>query len=163
MSIDSIQMPSHSRVWIYTSDRILTIEEQALLHKFMQEFTDRWTAHGSRLEATHALLHNSVLILIANEQKAMASGCSIDDSVKEIKQLGSNLGVDFFNRHRVVFQEKEDSWTNKGVAEFWAMRKAGLVTSETLVVNPLCSTLGEFVNSGEIPFAQSWHQEMWER
>lgn len=163
MSIASVQMPHHSRVWIYTSDRILIIEEQALLHKTMRAFTDRWTAHGSRLEATYTLLHNSVLILIANEQKAMASGCSIDDSVKEIKQLGSDLGVDFFNRHRVVFQEKEGLWANKGVAEFWALRKAGVVSAETLVVNPLCTTWGEFVNSGEVPFAHSWHQEMWER
>ncbi len=133
------------------------------MHTTMKNFTERWSAHGSRLEATHVLLHNSVLVLVANEQKAMASGCSIDDSVKEIKQLGNSLRVDFFNRHRVVFQEKQGEWVNKGVAEFWAMRKAGLVTSETLVVNPLCSNLGEFVNSGEIPFAQSWHQEMWER
>jgi hypothetical protein len=163
MSIASVQMPPHSRVWIYTSDRELTTEEQSVLHLKMQDFTDRWTAHGSRLEATYTFLYNSVLILIANEQKAMASGCSIDDSVKEIKQLGSQLGVDFFNRHRVVFQESGGNWTNKGIAEFWALRKAGVVTAETLVVNSLCTTWGEFVNSGEVQFAYSWHQQMWER
>ena len=37
------------------------------------------------------------IVLIADEEKATASGCSIDSSVKCIKSIGSQLNIDFFN------------------------------------------------------------------
>lgn len=155
-------MPDHARVWLYTSERKLTAEETRFLHENMKAFTDRWTAHGAKMTAHHVFLHDCVLVLVADEQRAAASGCSIDDSVRTIKAIGEGLKVDFFNRHRVVYQKETGEWENKSASEFWALRKANVVTAQTKLVNPLCNSWGEFVREGVVEFENSWHQQMWE-
>jgi hypothetical protein len=163
MQFQSVEMPENARIWIYTSNRMLTPGEVTKLNAAMSAFTDDWTAHGAKMKATHIVLHDSVLVLVADEQKAAASGCSIDDSVRTIKAMGEELGVDFFNRHRVVFQNQGGEWENKSAADFWALRKAEVVLESTRLVNPLCTNWKEFVEDGEIEFAKSWHQKMWGR
>ena len=49
------------------------------------------------------------LIFSVDESIESASGCSIDSSVRLMKQLGSELQVDFFNRSFVLVSKETES------------------------------------------------------
>lgn len=94
-----------ARIWLYQSNRALSQEEQSYLHKQMQIFVDQWSAHGKKLTAAYAIL-DEFRVAICAEANVEASGCSIDASVRFMKEIGAELQVDFFNR-LLILAEKE--------------------------------------------------------
>jgi hypothetical protein len=153
-------LPEHSRVWIYASDRELTVDEEKQVQNALSDFISRWAAHGTPLRAEGKLIDRLFIVLVADEEQTKASGCSIDDSVHFIKSLGEELGVDFFNR-MITHYLKDGKVHLVKLHEFWAMRKAGIVDAETIVFNNLITNLGQLKTMWKLPFRDSWHQEMW--
>lgn len=153
-------LPDQTRIWIYQADRELTTSERQLVELEMKPFIDQWAAHGQPLSAGFEVRNNRWLIVGVDEVQAGASGCSIDASVHRIKAIGERIGVDFFNRTLVIW---DDHGTQKcdPMHDFWARRKAGIVTDETPVFNNLARTLGELKKGEMVPFKESWHAEMW--
>lgn len=149
-----------ARVWIYTASRELTTDELTHVNAAMKNFVAEWAAHGVGLTAGFEVMHNRYLVLAADEAVVTASGCSIDSSVRAVKALGTDIGVDFFNRTLVGYEE-EGQMRFVPIHDFWARRKAKLVTDETLVFNALAATLGELREAPTVPFSSSWHAEMW--
>lgn len=92
------ELPGNSRVWIYSADRELSGTEKVYVKEKLKEFVDGWGAHGKELMAAADILFDRFIVLAVDEQKVRASGCSIDSSVRFIKELGGELSVDFFNR-----------------------------------------------------------------
>lgn len=98
----------NSKVWIYTADRLLTEADQKVIADAMSLFLPQWAAHGNSLFGDYSVEHDCFLILVVDEsQAAGASGCSIDTSVRFIKDLGARLNVDFFNRLNMVIEEND--------------------------------------------------------
>lgn len=93
-----------ARIWIYQANRALTENEQAYLAKQLSIFVDQWAAHGAKLTASSAVL-DEYRVAIAAEGNVEASGCSIDSSVRFMKEMGAELGVDFFNRLLILSEE----------------------------------------------------------
>lgn len=153
-------LPDHARIWIYQADRELTASERQLVELEMKPFIEQWAAHGAQLAAGFEVRNNRWLVIAVDEAHEGASGCSIDASVHRVKAIGEKVGADFFNRTLVI-------WEDHGVQkcdpmhEFWARRKAGIVTDETPVFNSLAKNLGELRKGEMVPFSQSWHAEMW--
>ena len=154
------ELPPYARVWVYTASRELSPDEQAVLLQKMNQFTSEWKAHGTALSAGVDVLHNRYLVLAADESAAMASGCSIDASVRALKSLGNDLGVDFFVRTLVSYQD-DGSVVTVPVHEFWALRKANRISDDTLVFNATARTVADLSEGGWQTFADSWHAEMW--
>ena len=76
----------------------------------IDEFVNvHWKSHGAKLNATGILLHNKIIALSVDDSSLGASGCSIDSSVKFIKELGAELKVDFFNRMYVLIFNGEET------------------------------------------------------
>jgi hypothetical protein len=98
--------PDNSRVWIYAADRFLTTEEEIFVKRNIDAFVDQWAAHGSELAAAGAILNHTFIVLIADESNVAASGCSIDSSVRFIKDLGKELNIDFLNRLSIVIEKE---------------------------------------------------------
>ena len=71
----------------------------------MKQFLPQWAAHGNSLFGDYSIEHDKFLILAVDESQAGASGCSIDSSVRFIKDLGAYLKIDFFNRLNMVIEE----------------------------------------------------------
>ena len=88
----------HSKVWIYTANREFSSEDEAIIADAMKRFLPQWAAHGNALFGDYSLEYQRFLILVVDESQAGASGCSIDTSVRFIKDLGTRLNIDFFNR-----------------------------------------------------------------
>lgn len=166
------ELPAHARLWVHVADRDLTAEEQQALRMEIAEFVKGWSAHGAALTAAGEVFYDRVLAVGLDEQRAGATGCSIDKLVGFVRSHGAAQGLDWFDRHQVLWRPKEQgaaskkrgAWKATRTAEFWAMRKAGVVNSDAEVVDPLAATVGEAMAEGGFlikRFDQSWHAEMW--
>src|SRR5258707_14866060 len=97
------QLPTHSRVWIYQADRSFTDAEEKIISNSLSDFCLQWAAHGVPLETSFTIQHKQFVVLSVNENATGASGCSIDGSVRILKELSQQLGIDFFSRTKIAF------------------------------------------------------------
>ncbi|MGV8877977.1 MAG: ABC transporter ATPase [Sphingobacteriaceae bacterium] len=145
-----------SRVWIYQSDKELSLEETALLQDHLDQFAARWTAHNNQLKANAEIRYNRFIVLIVDESQAGASGCSIDKSVSFIKQLEKQYGLNFFDRFNIAYR-KNGAIVSVNRDAFEQLLTEGEINAETPVFNNVVQTLGELQQSWEIPLRKSWH------
>jgi hypothetical protein len=99
--------PDESEVWIYAADRFMGSNEVAILQENLSAFTEEWKTHGKSLRAEAQVFDNVFVVFATDIHTGSASGCSIDTSVRLMKQLGSTLGIDFFNRLKVLVRSDE--------------------------------------------------------
>ena len=90
-------LPSHSRVWIYQSNRKFTTQEVEFITEKAILFTNQWTKHGSDLQGSFVIKYNQFLILAVDEGFNNVSGCSIDSSVRFVKELETQWEVSLNN------------------------------------------------------------------
>lgn len=131
------QLDDHAKVWSYQADRLLTDTEVQWINEQLTPFLEEWAAHGTKLKAYGEVVNNAHLLLAVDESAHNASGCSIDTSVRFIKQLEKELQVSFFNRLKMLtFLDGQFSYVNY----------ADLTTlpAETIVYNNTISSVGEF-------------------
>jgi hypothetical protein len=147
-------LPDHSRLWIYQSNKLFTAEQKQILSDALRAFTESWTAHGSPMKASFQLPYDHFIVLVADEQSTSASGCSIDDSVRTIKAIGSKVGLDFFDRKSVAFVMNKNvkliamsDLKNEAARGAWGEQSP---TVNTLVT--LKSDLSDWI----VPAGQTW-------
>ena len=144
-----------SRIWIYLSNRAFNLSEVAAINNRLQQFCIDWTAHGSNLHAKGEVIKNHFILLMVDESKAGASGCSIDKSVHFMQSLEKEFGVELFNR--LLF-----AWMNDGrivVSQLGDLQKLaddGVLQSDTMVFDTLLTVKKEFDERFEIPLHKSW-------
>lgn len=121
------------------------------------QFVKDWTAHNLQLKAEANLLHKHFLLLKVDEQIAAASGCSIDKSVAFVTQMGTEFGVDWFDRWQFGYMDKE---TIRVVHkdEFQQLYKDGLINDDTIVFNNLVNNSQDMKEKWQVPLHQSWHK-----
>lgn len=150
------EMPDHSRIWIYQSNRKFSDEEVQVIEQKLQEFTDQWVAHATPLQTSFTIKYNRFVILVVDQEVHAASGCSIDASVRVIQELEKQFAVDLMDKMNVTFRTGEFI-AYKDLADFKKMAKSKAVSAETIVFNNLVNDLGEFKDFWEVPAAESWH------
>ncbi|MDB4062213.1 ABC transporter ATPase [Vicingaceae bacterium] len=150
------ELACHSRVWIYQADRKLTKVEVGDIRSYGAKFIDQWAAHGSDLQAAFEVFYNQFIVLFADESQVKASGCSIDSSVRFIKDIEQLYQLDLFNRLNLTY--KDDSEIKMLVmADFQKALEEGVLNEETTVFNNLIETKEDFVSKWEVPVKSSWH------
>jgi hypothetical protein len=102
------ELPGNSKVWIYSSDKPLTQEQSDKVKLALNKFLSDWAAHGKGLFAKGDLLLDRFVVIAVDEEKVKASGCSIDSSVHFLKELGSLLKIDFFNRLKLYIVKDQE-------------------------------------------------------
>ena len=133
------QLPDTSRVWLYVSDRPFDATESNYIQDALSDFTqNKWTTHGTKLMASGSVLMNQLVVLAVDQDVMNASGCSIDSSVRLMKQLGTELKVDFFNRLFVLISKESEI---KRV-HFQELQQY----SDWKLLNPMVSSLEEVRN-----------------
>jgi len=98
-----------SRVWIYTSNRAITPIESDFVQSNLESFSSEWKAHSQPLKAKACMLNEFTLAFVVDQSITVASGCSVDSSVRFVKELGKELEIDFFNRLNVLVQNNIDN------------------------------------------------------
>lgn len=97
------QLPPQARIWIYQANRPLTNDELTRVQPVLAQFADAWTSHGRTLHASAAILHQQFLVIGLDEAVADASGCSIDASVRFVRELEAALGVSLLEKSQLAF------------------------------------------------------------
>ncbi|RMA64242.1 ABC transporter ATPase [Ulvibacter antarcticus] len=156
MLIEFEKLPDDSRIWVYQCNRKLSDEEVAAITPKTEVFLEKWTAHGSDLEAGFEIKYNRFIVLGLNQANASASGCSIDASVRFIQSLEKELEVDLLDKMNVTFYNGEFI-AHKSLSDFRKMAKARSVSPNTVVFNNLINTKSEYLENWEVPAKESWH------
>lgn len=154
------QLVAESRIWIYGAERALTAAETITVRTRLQEFVASWVSHRQELKAAADVLHNRFIIVAVDETQAEASGCSIDGSVHFLQELGAELGVDFFNRMKFSYRDKNGEIQTISRDEFKFMYKNEQLENTTPVFDTLIKEMGELRQIFERPLEDSWHSRM---
>lgn len=157
---DLNELPRNTRVWIYQSNRFLSDDECESVRSTLQEFCEGWLSHGVPVKSSFEVQSRLFLLIYGVEPNDGVSGCSIDSSVSVLRALESRFDLRLFDRQTVAW-EKEGELTLTPMHEFWAMRKAGIISDQTMVYDNLVKTLDERQLRWKTSFAESWHSTMW--
>jgi hypothetical protein len=149
-----------SRVWVYTADRTLTPDESARAQRHLEAFCQQWTAHNQALLATAEVFENQFVILMVDETRAGASGCSIDKSVHFLEQLGAEIGADFFERMRFAWVDAQGGIQFANRPAFAQLVAEGRIAPDTLVADTLVQTKQQLAEKWLVPFGKSWHRRL---
>ena len=87
-------LPNNSRVWIYQSNREFTQKEVEFITEKATVFINNWTRHGDDLKGSFTIKYHQFLVLAVDENFNNVSGCSIDASVRFVRQLEQALQLD---------------------------------------------------------------------
>lgn len=86
------------RVWVFIGKRALDATEAAWANEMLVSFTQTWQTHGKAMNASGFVFENQALVIVANEAGVQASGCSMDKINQQIRLMGAELGIDYFER-----------------------------------------------------------------
>lgn len=153
-------LPPHTRVWVYQSNRPFTDQETEEIQLKAAAFAKSWVSHSQQLQAAAVLTHNRFLILMVDESMAGASGCSIDSSVAFVKQLQAQYGVDFFDRMRFSYKDAQGEVKTIPRNAFEEAYQQGLIDDDTLVFDTLVKDKASLDTSFLKPLKESWHARM---
>jgi hypothetical protein len=148
-------LPPRARVWIYQASRPLAEEELMPLLPRLAAFAEDWTSHGQQLAASAQFLHRQFLVIGLDEAVAGASGCSIDASVRFVRELEQHLGVELLEKSRMAFltEGQLHLLTRRELREAIA---TGQVTTDTPYFNNTLTTKDELTTSWPAPAGQTW-------
>lgn len=153
-------LPSNARVWIYQSNRLLTLAESEQARHALRQFIEQWQSHGKPVRAWAEVLHQLFLVLVVDEDYEAPSGCSIDASVALIRDLGQTLGVDWFDRMVFAYQTTDQQVHTAPREQFAALYANGTIDDQTTVFNNLVNTKERLETAWRVPLAESWHASM---
>ena len=103
-----IDFPDESEIWVYSADRFISDAELEIIKPQLFEFVTTWSTHGKPLKADFHILDNCFLIFVTDNSFGSASGCSIDSSVRVVKKIGEEIGVNFFNRLKLLVRNDRE-------------------------------------------------------
>ena len=156
MIVDFDVISEESRIWIYQSNRTLSPAEIIEIEAKIKDFLISWTAHGSDLQASFLIKYNRFIVISLNESFNIATGCSIDSSVKFIQELEKLYDVSLLDKMNVSYRHGEFI-AYKPLIEFKKMIKNRSISKKTIVFNNLINSKSEFLNNWEVPIEESWH------
>ncbi|NJC25180.1 hypothetical protein [Neolewinella antarctica] len=149
-----------SRIWIYAAERELTATETKKVRAEIQAYVKEWVSHRKELKAAADVLHDRFLVVGVDETQAEASGCSIDGSVNKIKEIGAEIGIDFFNRMRFSYRDQKGRINTVSKDQFKELYHGGKLPNDTIVFDTLIKEVGELRQIFERPLEDSWHSRM---
>ena len=123
-----------SRVWVYQSSRLFSLNEAFEVEDILKQFTGSWLSH---------------------ETASGVSGCSTDTSVRLIKDIEQRFDVTLFDRLSLAFIVK-DKVELLPLSQLPYAAENGFVNGDTLYFNNLVQTKAELESNWIIPVKNSW-------
>lgn len=155
MYVSFDNLPPRARVWIYQANRPLSEEELMHALPHLASFAEAWTSHGRELAASAQFLHQQFLVIGLDEATAGASGCSIDASVRFVRELEQLFGIELLEKSQMAFLYggKLHLLNRRQLREAIA---DGTVTPDTLYFNNTLGTKGELAQHWPAPAGETW-------
>ena len=144
-----------SRVWIYQSNRLFSINEALTVEDMLHSFVQSWLSHGIQVKGSGYLFFGRFIVLMADEKATGVSGCSTDSSVRFIKEIEKQFGVNMFERTTLAFVIK-DKIQLLPLNQLQYAFENGFIDSNTLYFNNLVQTKEELESKWIVPIKESW-------
>ncbi len=148
-----------SKVWIYQSNRAFTDAEVIAIQQKLNDFTSQWKAHGQQLKADAEIIYQFFIVFTVDEAAAGVTGCSIDASVRVIKEIENEYQVDLFDRFNIAYKIS-DKVIVSNKEDFETLVNIKTIGPKTIVFNNLVQTRQEFEQKWETVFEDSWHSKV---
>lgn len=149
------QMPETARIWIYQADRELSATEIKYVKERLVAFCEQWNTHGTSMPTSFDIQHNRMIILAVDEAQLGASGCSIDSSVRVLREIEQQLSISLLDQGKVSFINEGQIITSK-LQELKKHIDAGNLRQETAVFNSLVNKKQDLSDRWLIPAKDSW-------
>lgn len=153
-------LPDDARVWVFGSDRTIAEPESQQLLAAVDQFIDRWAAHGTPLHASRDWREGRFLTIAVDQRQAGASGCSIDGLFRTLQGLESTLGASLLGGGRIYYRTREGSVASVARDEVEALGEQGAIGRDTPVFDPTVTTLGDWRQRFETTAGASWHAQL---
>ena len=144
-----------SRVWIYQANRIFSLNEALAIEVILNDFAEQWKSHGVPVKGAAYLFFGQFIILIADETATGVSGCSTDSSVRMIKDIEKQFGVNLFDRTTLAFVV-EDKVQLLPMTQLQYAVDNGFISGNTSYFNNLIQTKEELESRWILPLKDSW-------
>ena len=149
------QLPDSSRVWVYVSVRKFTADEQALIQSALKDFCGEWATHGNGMPTSFEILHEQLLVLAVDESQLGASGCSIDSSVRTLRNLEQHLGVNLVDQGKLTLRNQSGQLQVLPALGIKSRISNGEITSDLEVIHPQVQTKADLADLW-LPLSKSW-------
>lgn len=154
------ELPDTARVWVYGLDKELGPEAEPMLLNEVDGFLKNWSAHGEPLSAAREWREKRFLTVAVDQDRAGASGCSIDGLFRALKSLEPKIGASIVTSGLVFFRGKNGRIRAVTRDEFGELGSAGEVDGDTEVFDPSVTTMAEWRGRFASRVADSWHASL---
>lgn len=149
------QLPDNARIWIYQAERKLNEQELKTIRLRLSQFCEGWSTHGNGLPTSFELFDDQILVLAVDESGLGASGCSIDSSVRVLRELESQLGINLTDQGKVSVRNSDGNLKVFPALGLKSKVQAGELTLEQEVINPMIRTKADLHQLWQ-PVRNSW-------
>lgn len=149
------QFSDSSKVWIFQSNRLFSISEALTLEQMLHDFVNQWLAHGADVNGYANLLFGQFIVVIADEDTTIVSGCSTDSLFNFIKKLEQELKVSFTDRQLLAFVVKDKIQLLPYTQLQYAWDN-GFINGDTLFFDNMVTTKKALIESWIKPVKDSW-------
>lgn len=146
----------NSRTWVYQASRNLTDAEATEVKQVASTFAAEWNSHGTPLKAAADVLYNRFLVMMVDEDAGLASGCSIDSSVAQIRSIEKKLNIDLFDRMNLAYLNSDNQLETVHANKVSEAFEHGALTEQTIVFNNMVTSKTELENNWRIQLVKSW-------
>ena len=146
---------SDFRIIIYPASRPFTAKESKIITEKIFDFLGTWAAHGKPLSASFKIEKNQFIVIAVDEEKEVASGCSIDALSGVMRQLDQKFSLGLFDRMKASFVENGEIKTMK-LQDFRKGLKDGTISKEIEVFDFSKDTYVAFLSDFILPLKRSW-------
>lgn len=155
MYIPFDQLPGHARVWVYQSNKTLNEKQLEVIQQKLTKFCEGWNTHGNSMPASFQILDSQIVILAVDESNLGTSGCSIDSSVRTLRELESLLGINLTDQGKVTVKNSGGQVNVLPALGLKSKIQTGELTLEQEVVNHLIRTKADLHQLWQ-PVRNSW-------
>lgn len=144
-----------SKIWIYSSNRLLTDDETAKINQQLLEFTKQWTSHNNALKAAGTVLHNRFIVLSVDDSIENPGGCSIDKSIHFIQGIETYYNLSLFDRLTIYYQA-ENEMKSFHFSDLQNKIASGEISENTLIMDTTITQVGALQSEFVKEAGQSW-------
>lgn len=149
------QMPDHARVWVYQADSKFSDSDAAMIRERLARFCEGWNTHGNLMPTSFDLLESQILVLAVDESNLGASGCSIDSSVRTLRELESLLKTNLTDQGKISLKRSGGELKVIPALGVKSRVASGEIDLDTAVINPMVQTKADLKNLWQ-PVRNSW-------
>lgn len=149
------QMPEYSRVWVYQADQKFSESDVKVLRDRMKSFCEGWNTHGNLMPTSFDVVENQILILAVDESNLGASGCSIDSSVRTLRELETTLNINLTDQGKISLKKPTGDVNVIPALGVKSRVTSGEIDMQTEVINPTIRVKADLQNLWQ-PVRNSW-------